>query len=71
MKNMNRYMILGLAALTLSPLSTLAAQQNVRDRAREALPADVFNEVSALADEVSASGVPGDPLCNTALEGMA
>lgn len=62
---------LGLATLFFLIPVDAAAQQTARDRARDALPIDVFNEVAALADEVSVTGVPGDPLFNKALEGQA
>jgi hypothetical protein len=49
----------------------LDAQETARDRAQRALPPDVFRDLSALAEEVSASGIPGEPLYVKALEGTA
>jgi hypothetical protein len=47
------------------------AQQTVRERARETLPANVYQEVEALATELDRDGIPAEPLFNKALEGMA
>jgi len=57
-----------LLALTLGPLG---AQESARDRARQALPPDLFREVDALASQAEGEGIPADPLFNKALEGMA
>ena len=64
------------SALTLIAVMTLAtsglgAQESARDRARRTLPPDVFQEVSALAEDMAVSGVPDEPLFMKALEGMA
>lgn len=52
-------------------LSAQAAQETARARAERTLPPAVFLEVSALAEELAASGVPSEPLFNKALEGSA
>jgi hypothetical protein len=49
----------------------LDAQETARDRARTALSAEVFRDLSTLADEMAASGIPGEPLYVKALEGNA
>jgi hypothetical protein len=49
----------------------LTGQETVRERARESLPANVFQEVDALATELDRDGIPAEPLFNKALEGMA
>jgi hypothetical protein len=49
----------------------LGAQESARDRAREVLPAQLFQSVEALATEVAQEGIPSEPLYNKALEGMA
>ena len=51
--------------------SPLGAQERARDRAREALPAEVFQGIEALAQEVARDGAPTDPLFSKALEGLA
>ena len=51
--------------------SAVGAQETARDRAQRTLSPDVFAELSELATEVSASGVPDEPLYNKALEGAA
>ena len=62
-----------LTLITLAILVTPAAQaqESARARAQRTLPADVFASVSALAAEGSSSGIPGGPLFNKALEGVA
>lgn len=57
-----------LAALTAGPLR---AQESARDRARQALPPELFQEVDAMASRAEREGIPSDPLFNKALEGMA
>lgn len=47
------------------------AQESVRERAQRLLAPDVFAELSQLATEVSATGVPDEPLYTKALEGVA
>lgn len=63
------------ALFALAETTPLIAQEPVeitaRARAEQTLPPDVFRGVTALADEVSASGVPAEPLFSKALEGMA
>lgn len=49
----------------------LDAQETARDRAQRALSPDIFRDLSALADEMAASGIPGEPLYVKALEGTA
>jgi hypothetical protein len=68
-----RIVILALAAAFCSSLSTsgLAAQESARDRARAALPPGVFQELSALEQEMAQAGIPGEPLYIKALEGNA
>lgn len=62
-----------LALLTLAVLVTpaLQAQETARERAQRTLPTAVFASVSALAADMSSSGIPDEPLFNKALEGMA
>lgn len=47
------------------------AQETARERAQRALPPEVFRDLSTLANEMSASGVPDEPLYVKALEGAA
>ena len=49
----------------------VAAQQTPQQRAQATLPVEVYEEVSAVAREMAASGVPAGPLFNKALEGAA
>jgi len=60
-----------LATLMAIGATGLAAQETARARAQRDLPAEVFRDVEALANEMSSSGIPADPLFNKALEGMA
>lgn len=60
-----------LLALTALAAPGLAAQQTARERARQTLPPEVFESLTDLAAEMSASGIPDEPLFNKALEGMA
>lgn len=60
-----------LIALTAWALPGLTAQETARDRARQTLPPEVFADITELAAEVSATGIPDEPLFNKALEGMA
>jgi hypothetical protein len=59
--------------LTILALSAtaLGAQESARERAQRILAPEVFAELSRLAGELSATGVPDEPLYNKALEGMA
>jgi len=61
------------AAVALSLFATVGAtaQESARERAQRTLPPQVYENIEALATEVSASGVPGDPLFSKALEGRA
>jgi len=62
--------ILSLTILAL--VSTAgAAQETARERAARTLTPDVYAELSQLATEASASGVPDEPLFTKALEGTA
>ncbi len=60
--------VLALVAIGWTPLS---AQDNVRERARESLPSQVFQDLDALATEMVDAGIPPEPLFNKALEGLA
>ncbi len=62
-----------LTLLTLAVLMTPAmqAQESARESAQRTLPASVFENVSALAADVSSSGILDEPLFNKALEGVA
>ena len=66
-----RRLILPLMVLSAMTLGPLTAQESARDRARQALPPELFQEVSALAAQAEGEGIPSDPLFNKALEGMA
>ncbi|MGW8266130.1 MAG: hypothetical protein ACWGSQ_07160, partial [Longimicrobiales bacterium] len=66
-----RRSILPLMVLTAMTLGPLGAQESARERARQALPPDLFQEVDALASQAEREGIPADPLFNKALEGMA
>jgi hypothetical protein len=62
-------------ALTVAILALTAvgagAQESARERAQRILAPDVFLELTQLAAEVSATGVPDEPLYTKALEGAA
>lgn len=58
------------AMLTLT-VTGLSAQESARERAQRVLAPDVFAQLTDLATEVSATGVPDEPLYNKALEGAA
>lgn len=60
-----------LALFLATGVFPLAAQERARERAREALPKDVFQGIEALVAEVAGEGIPEGPLFNKALEGMA
>lgn len=62
---------LTLACLIALGTTNLIAQETARERAQRTLPAQVFDDVAALAVEMSAAGIPDEPLFNKALEGMA
>jgi len=66
-----RYSILTVALFLASSGGSILAQETARDRAREALPAQVFQRLDALAGELSQEGIPVEPLFNKALEGTA
>jgi hypothetical protein len=59
--------------LALASLATPAASQvtDLRERAREALPADAFEELESLAGAAAEEGIPTDPLFDKAVEGVA
>ena len=63
--------VLALAFLVTWGLTPLGAQETAKERAREALPAEVFQGIEALAAQVGPEGVPQAPLFKKALEGMA
>lgn len=67
---MRRQLLAVLAFLAMGT-GPLLAQETVRERARETLPAQLFESVDALATEMAREGIPNDPLYNKALEGMA
>ena len=67
---MKKIMWILVLALALG-VSPLGAQERARDRAREALPAEVFRGIEALARDAARNGTPADPLFSKALEGMA
>lgn len=60
-----------LAAALLALPSGAVGQDTPRDRARQALPPTVFEELEQLATGLSTDGIPMDPIFNKALEGMA
>ena len=60
--------LITLLALTLGGLE---AQESARARAQRTLPPEIFENLTLLADGLSAAGVPDEPLFNKALEGMA
>lgn len=63
--------IMTLIAMTTLALPGVAAQETPRARAQRALPPEVFAGLSGLATELSAEGIPEEPLFDKALEGMA
>lgn len=63
--------ILALTFIVTWGLTPLGAQETARERAREALPAEVFQGIEALAAQVGREGMPQDPLFKKALEGLA
>ena len=66
-----RHLILPLIVFSAMTLEPLGAQESARERARLALPADLFMEINELASQADRDGIPSDPLFNKALEGMA
>ena len=60
-----------LAILVTFGASVLGAQEQVRDRARAALPEDVFRGIQTMAQEALRMGIPEGPLYSKALEGVA
>ena len=67
---MTRTILTVAVALGMSVMG-LEAQETARDRAQRALPPQVFQELSSMADELGRAGVPEDPLYSKALEGVA
>lgn len=67
---MRRTILMLTAAAWVSAVG-LDAQETARARAQRALSADMFRDLSTLADEMAASGIPGEPLYVKALEGTA
>lgn len=67
---MTRTILTMAVALCLSTAG-LQAQETPRDRAQRTLPPEVFRDLTTLADEVGATGVPVEPLYAKALEGAA
>jgi hypothetical protein len=65
-----RSTVVVIAVLVLGA-SALTAQESARERAQGVLAPEVFAELAALATEMSASGIPEEPLFNKALEGAA
>ena len=65
------YRVLALIGFMAVSAGPLWAQETARSRAREILPAQVFERVDALATEGLQEGIPSEPLYNKALEGMA
>jgi hypothetical protein len=63
--------ILTLAVAFCLSATGLFAQESARARAQRTLPADVYRDLSTLADEMSAAGIPDEPLYAKALEGAA
>ena len=61
--------VLGL--LATGAAGPAAAQETSRTRARETLPAAVFEQVEAMARVAEQDGIPGNILFNKALEGAA
>ena len=65
---------IGLSVLLVSLFgfrAPLGAQVDLRDRAREALPPEAFEQISVLAAAAEAEGIPTDPLFGKAVEGVA
>jgi hypothetical protein len=58
-------------ALATLTAAGAAAQETAQERAQRTLPPDVLVELSRLVTEVSATGVPEEPLYAKALEGAA
>ncbi len=62
--------VLALTILTLTAAG-VGAQESARERAQRAFAPQVYDELSALAAEMSGGGVPDEPLFTKALEGAA
>jgi len=60
-----------LAILLTWGVAALGAQETARERARVALPENVFRGIEVLAQEAARNGIPTDPLFSKALEGLA
>jgi hypothetical protein len=67
---MRRTIVILTAAACLSAAG-LDAQVTARDRAQQTLSPEMFQNLSALADEMATSGIPREPLYVKALEGTA
>jgi hypothetical protein len=67
MKNVARTLLV----MTVVGSAGLSGQESAMARAQRTLPPEVFANLSTLASEMSASGIPDEPLFNKALEGMA
>ena len=71
MRHRTAILIPALVAALFASATAVTAQETARDRARQTLPQPVFEELTTLADELAADGIPDEPLFNKALEGMA
>lgn len=60
-----------LAAVVVATASPLRAQEDPRDRVREAFPAEAAERILEIVDGASEAGLPVEPLLNKALEGAA
>jgi hypothetical protein len=69
---MRKLILASVAALGLlvSPYSS-SGQETAKARAQQALPAQIYQGLEALAAEVAREGIPDEPLFNKALEGVA
>lgn len=66
-----RILLLMVAIFYPAGTGALLAQELARDRAREALPPEVFREIETMANAAGEEGLPTEPLFNKALEGLA
>ncbi len=69
---MRKWILAAVAALGLlvGPYSS-SGQETAKARAQQALPAQIYQGLEALAAEVAREGIPDEPLFNKALEGVA
>ena len=67
---MIRTTLMTTVALCLAVMG-VGAQQTPRERAQQTLPPEVFRDLTTLAGEMAAEGVPAEPLYAKALEGAA